>query len=141
MPGFTEELRIGAASTTVFNVLADARNEVQWNEGVSHAALVTDEPIRQGSQFVVEDKRGQHDVEITLVHGASLSLHRRGEDPIIISYERTRHIDIICPRNLARVRFGGQDNAKFLERPKTQAPPQSEAEPQPERPVSVPAGA
>ena len=53
MPGFTEELRIGAASTTVFDVLADARNEVQWNEGVSHAALVTDEPIRQGSDFIV----------------------------------------------------------------------------------------
>ena len=27
---------------------------------------MTDEPVRQGSQFVVEDKRGQHDVEITV---------------------------------------------------------------------------
>ena len=66
MPGFGEELRIRAASTTVFDLLADARNEVRWNEGVSRAELVTDEPIRQGSQFVVADKRGQHDVEITM---------------------------------------------------------------------------
>lgn len=66
MPGFREELRVSAASTTVFDLLADARNEVQWNEGVSQAGLVTAEPIGQGSQFVVEDKRGRHDVEITV---------------------------------------------------------------------------
>ena len=47
-------------------LLADARNEVQWDEGVSEAALVTDEPIRRSSQFVVVDKRGEHVVEITV---------------------------------------------------------------------------
>lgn len=66
MPGFSEELRIDSPATTVFDFLADARNEVQWNEGVSRAELVTDEPIRQNSQFVVEDKRGEHEVEITV---------------------------------------------------------------------------
>lgn len=66
MPGFGEELLIGSPSMTVFDLLADARNEVQWNEGVSQAELATDEPIRKGSQFVVRDKRGEHEVEITV---------------------------------------------------------------------------
>lgn len=66
MPGFREELRIAASATTVFDLLADARNEVKWNEGVSRAELVTDDPIRQNSQFVVADKRGEHKVEITV---------------------------------------------------------------------------
>lgn len=66
MPGFTEELRIDSASTTVFDLLADARNEVRWNEGVSRAELVTDEPVGEGSRFVVEDRRGEHDVAITM---------------------------------------------------------------------------
>ncbi len=66
MPGFREELLIDSPSTTVFDLLADARNEVQWNEGVSQAELVTDEPIGEGTQFVVTDKRGEHEVEITV---------------------------------------------------------------------------
>ncbi|MGI9646699.1 MAG: SRPBCC family protein [Ilumatobacteraceae bacterium] len=66
MPSFSEELHIDSASTTVFDLLADARNEVQWNEGVSRVELVTGEPIGEGSQFVVEDKRGEHEVAITV---------------------------------------------------------------------------
>ena len=66
MRSFSDVMHIESPSATVFDLLADPRNEVTWNEGVSRAELLTDEPIRQGSQFVVEDKRGEHEVAITV---------------------------------------------------------------------------
>jgi uncharacterized protein YndB with AHSA1/START domain len=67
MLSFSDVMQIECPSQMVFDRLADPRNEVKWNEGVSRAELLTDEPIRQGSQFVVEDKRGEHEVEITVL--------------------------------------------------------------------------
>lgn len=65
MPGFTEELHINSPVATVFDLLVDVRNELDWNASVSRAELVSDEPIGKGSQFVVEDRRGEHHVTIT----------------------------------------------------------------------------
>lgn len=64
MPAFTDEMRINAPAATVFDLLADARNELLWNDGVSRVELLTGEPIGQGSKFLVEDRRGEHDVTI-----------------------------------------------------------------------------
>jgi uncharacterized protein YndB with AHSA1/START domain len=66
MAAFTDEMQINSPSTTVFDLMADARNELQWNGGVSRVELRTDEPVGKGSQFVVEDRRGEHEVAITL---------------------------------------------------------------------------
>jgi uncharacterized protein YndB with AHSA1/START domain len=63
---FTDELRIDAPAGTVFDLLADARNELRWNDGVSRVELLTDEPIGQGSRFLVEDRRGEHAVTIAV---------------------------------------------------------------------------
>ena len=66
MAAFTDKMHIDSPSTTVFDLLADARNELQWNSGVSRVELLTDEPVGTGSQFIVADRRGEHEVTITL---------------------------------------------------------------------------
>jgi polyketide cyclase/dehydrase/lipid transport protein len=63
---FTEEMNIDCPSTTVFDLMADVRNELRWNEGISRAELTTDEPVGEGSQFVVVDRRGEHEATITV---------------------------------------------------------------------------
>lgn len=50
----TEDLQIRCPPATAFDVLADVRNETQWNADVSKAELTTDEPIGQGSRFITE---------------------------------------------------------------------------------------
>lgn len=63
---FTEDLRIDCASSTVFDVMADIRNEEQWNDGVSRAELTTDEPVGRGSKFVTDHGRPLGQVESTI---------------------------------------------------------------------------
>ena len=63
---FTEEMRIDCPSTTVFDLMADARNETRWNGSVSRAELVTDEPIGEGSRFVVVNRGREDEVTITV---------------------------------------------------------------------------
>jgi len=58
-------MRIECPATTAFDLMADARNELKWNSGVSQVDLISGEPIGKGSRFRVTDKRGQHEVEIT----------------------------------------------------------------------------
>jgi hypothetical protein len=50
----TEDLRIECAPVTVFDLMADVRNEAQWNDGVSRAELTTDEPVGEGSKFLTD---------------------------------------------------------------------------------------
>ena len=63
---FTEEMHIHCPSTTVFDLMADARNETRWNGSVSRAELVTDEPIGEGSRFTVLNRGREDEVTITL---------------------------------------------------------------------------
>lgn len=86
MPAFTDEMRIDSPSTTVFDLMADARNELQWNDGVSRVELLTDEPVGDGSQFIVEDRRGEHEVTVTLFDRAErveFALTSKGMDVAI----------------------------------------------------------
>jgi len=57
---FTEELHIDCPPTRGFDLMADLRNEAQWNEHVSRAELTNAEPIGEGSQFVLVN-RGRED--------------------------------------------------------------------------------
>ena len=61
----TEVIGINCAAATAFDLMADARNELRWNSGVSQVELISGDPIGIGSRFRVIDKRGQHEVEIT----------------------------------------------------------------------------
>ncbi|MFW2336060.1 SRPBCC family protein [Ilumatobacter sp.] len=63
---FTENLRMDCAPATVFDVLADVRNETQWNDGVSRAELITDEPVGHGSKFVTDHGRPLGQIESTI---------------------------------------------------------------------------
>jgi len=56
---------IKCPAVTAFDLMADARNELRWNTGISKAELVSGEPIGKGARFRVADKRGQHDAVIT----------------------------------------------------------------------------
>ncbi len=63
---FTEEMHIACPATTVFDVMADARNETQWNGSVSRAELTTDEPIGKGSKFIVVNRGREDEATITV---------------------------------------------------------------------------
>lgn len=65
MAAFTNEMHMDSPCTLVFDLVADARNELQWHDGVSRVELLTDEPIGTGAKFIVEDQRGVHDAAIT----------------------------------------------------------------------------
>ncbi len=92
----TEEMRIKCSAATAFDLMADARNEVSWNSGVSQVELTSGESIGKGSRFRVTDKRGQHDVEITAYH-RSQSLSFSVNDPkmdIDIEYALSEHDNV-----------------------------------------------
>jgi hypothetical protein len=49
------------------------------------------------------------DLAVTLIPGTSLQLTVPAGEPVVLDLERTRHIDIVCPRSSARVRHGSDD--------------------------------
>lgn len=73
-------MRIECPATTAFDLMADVRNELDWNSGVSDVELLTAEPIGKGSRFRIVDRRGQQEVEITTYERpATLSLFLSGK--------------------------------------------------------------
>ena len=46
------------------------------------------------------------DLAVSLVPGTSVRLPRVPGMPVQLQMERTRRIDIVCPRSLARIRYG-----------------------------------
>jgi hypothetical protein len=51
------------------------------------------------------------DLSVTLVPGTSAQLTAPAGAPVVLQLERTRHIDIVCPRASARVRHGSEAGA------------------------------
>jgi uncharacterized protein YndB with AHSA1/START domain len=50
------EVTIDAPIGRVFDLMADTRNEPHWNSRASSATLVSDPPIRQGSEFTTVNR-------------------------------------------------------------------------------------
>jgi len=50
------EVTIAAPVERVFDLMADARNEAQWNSQVSSSTLVSEEPVGQGSEFTTVNR-------------------------------------------------------------------------------------
>ena len=48
------------------------------------------------------------DLSVTLIPGCSVRLIRAANEPVTLEIERTRQIDIVCPRSVARIRYGSQ---------------------------------
>ena len=61
------EVDIARPRQQVFDLMADARNELTWNSRVSRAELVSDEPIRKGTEFAVTN-RGQKYVAFVMTY-------------------------------------------------------------------------
>lgn len=51
-------------ATRAFDLMADPRNELRWNSGVTAVELKTNEPVGKGSQFTIVDSRGEQDLTI-----------------------------------------------------------------------------
>lgn len=68
MVHITGEVLIDAPITTVFDTVADERNEPRYNPRIVRAEMLTDEPVRAGSRFVAEPRgmgaRGRMTLEI-----------------------------------------------------------------------------
>lgn len=60
----TEVMHIRCPAAIAFDLMADARNELCWNSGVTSVELQSSEPIGEGTRFTVVDKRGEHAVRI-----------------------------------------------------------------------------
>jgi len=61
----TATTRIARPPESVFDLLADLRNDPQWNSRVSSAELRSPEPIGLGSRFAVVNGGAAYDVTIT----------------------------------------------------------------------------
>ena len=61
----TATTRIASPPESVFDMLADLRNDPQWNSRVSSAELRSPEPIGPGSRFAVVNGGTPYDVTIT----------------------------------------------------------------------------
>jgi uncharacterized protein YndB with AHSA1/START domain len=57
--------RIACPPEKVFDLVADLRNDTQWNSRVSHAELRSPEPIGLGSRFGLVNGGTAYDVTIT----------------------------------------------------------------------------
>lgn len=62
----TEDLPIDCPPATAFDLMADVRNEPQWNDDVSRAELTTGEPVGHGSQFVTHHGPPLGQIESTI---------------------------------------------------------------------------
>jgi hypothetical protein len=63
---FRVESEIARPPETVFDRMADARNEPAWNSRVSSSELVSGEPIRQGTRFLTHNRGQPYDSTITI---------------------------------------------------------------------------
>jgi len=61
----TTTTRIACPPENVFDMLADLRNDTQWNSRVSRAELQSPEPIALGSRFAVVNGGTAYEVTIT----------------------------------------------------------------------------
>jgi Polyketide cyclase / dehydrase and lipid transport len=62
---FTVESDIARPPEAVFDRMADARNEPDWNTQVSRSELLSDEPVGQGSRFRTVNRGKPYDATIT----------------------------------------------------------------------------
>jgi len=54
----------------------------------------------------------KYDLDVILLPGCFLSLTRHSSEPLTLNIERTRRIDIVCPREIARVYYGSDQPTK-----------------------------
>jgi uncharacterized protein YndB with AHSA1/START domain len=86
----TATARIACPREQVFDMLADPRNETQWNSRVSSAELRSAEPIALGSRFTIVNGGTAYDVTITTFDRPSrLVFEASGNPDLTIAYTFT----------------------------------------------------
>ena len=86
----TASTQIDCPPEKVFDILADVRNDAQWNSRVSSAELNGSEPIALGSRFSMVNNGSRYDVTITTYDRPSrLVLEACGRPDLTIAYTLT----------------------------------------------------
>ena len=86
----TATARIAYPREQVFDMLADVRNETQWNRRVSSAELRSAEPITLGSRFTIVTGGTAYDVTITTYdRPARLVFEASGNPDLTVAYTFT----------------------------------------------------
>ena len=87
----TATTRIACPPERVFDLLADLRNDTQWNSRVSLAELRSPEPIGLGSRFAIVNGGTPYEVTITTYDRPSrLVLEASGKPDLTIASALTR---------------------------------------------------
>jgi carbon monoxide dehydrogenase subunit G len=86
----TTTTRIACPPETVFDMLADLRNDTRWNSRVSRAEVRSPEPIGLGSRFAIVNGGTAYDVTITSYDRPSrLGFEASGKPDLTIAYALT----------------------------------------------------
>ena len=62
----TEEIHIECPPEIAFDLMADIRNETEWNDDVSRAEMTTEGPVGQGARFITVHGPPLGDIESTI---------------------------------------------------------------------------
>ncbi len=81
------EQQIACKAEVAFDLMADARNEPEWNSQVSRTELKSGEPIAAGSQFVIVNRGEPFDATIaTYDPPGALEFRATGSIELVIQY-------------------------------------------------------
>jgi hypothetical protein len=101
------EQQIACAPEVAFDLIADARNEPEWNRQVSRTELTSGEPIGAGSRFVIVNRGEEFD--------ATISTYDR---PEAIEFRATGSIELVIRYGFAARDGGTHMTASYDFRPR-----------------------
>src|SRR5689334_19351046 len=82
--------RIDASPERVFDILADLRNDPEWNSRITSAELRSSEPVGPGSQFAIVNGGSPYEVTVaTHDRPSRLLLEAHGKPDLTIAYTLT----------------------------------------------------
>ena len=86
----TATIRIACPAERVFDIVADMRQEPQWNSRVSSAELRSAEPVQAGSRFAIVNGGSEYDVTVTTYDRPErLVFEASGKPDLTIAYTFT----------------------------------------------------
>jgi Polyketide cyclase / dehydrase and lipid transport len=106
----TQDIHIDCPPTMAFDLIADVRNEKQWNDGVSRAEMTTEEPVGPGSQFITVRGTSMGDTASTIT---------TFDRPERLEFSATsKRMDLAISFTFAETDSGTMVHATFVPKPK-----------------------
>ena len=108
----------------VFNVQHEPMERIEWevtqtSERPNVQVDVSPPEIRitctgPDVLLVKEVRTGDHirRLELSLMPGCNVCIHRDDDGPVALVLERTRAVDVVCPRSVATVHFGAETRTR-----------------------------